>query len=111
MKTYVTSFPSTGFELKRVSREKTSERARMRRRERDLTEIKTKLAGLHEEMKAAVELLQKHQSRFTAQESRIAAQDNRIDLLRQTVWGMLNGRVWRSLELIGRLPRKLFKRT
>ncbi len=67
-------------------------------------EIKTELAGLLEEVKAAVELLQKHQSRITAQ-------DNRIELLDQKIWGIVNGRVWKSLEIIGRLPRKLFKRS
>lgn len=97
--------------LRRVSREKTSERARMRRRDQDLTEIRTALTGLHDEMKAAVELLRKHQSRITAQDLRITAQDNRIELLEQRIWGILNGRVWRSLELIGRVPRKLFGRT
>jgi len=67
-------------------------------------EIKTELAGLLEEVKAAVELLQKHQARNTAQ-------DNRIELLDQKIWGIVNGRVWKSLEIIGRLPRKLFKRS
>jgi len=75
----------------------------MRRSGQELIEIKTELAGVREEMKAAVELLQKHQSRITAQ-------DSRIELLDQEIWGILNGRVWKSLEIIGRLPRKLFKR-
>jgi hypothetical protein len=75
----------------------------MRQSGQELLEIKTELAGLREEMKAAVELLQKHQSR-------IIAQDNRIELLDQKVWGILHGRVWQSLERIGRLPRMLFKR-
>ena|SRR5438552_361846 len=102
---------SEALELKRVSREKTSERARMRRYDQDLTEIRTALTGLHEEMKAAIEVLQKHQSRITAQDLRITAQDNRIELMNETIWGILNGRLWKSLELIGRLPRKLFKRS
>jgi hypothetical protein len=88
----------------RALREKKFERARMRRSGQDLIEIKTELAALRQEMKAAVELLQKHQSR-------ISAQDDRIELLDQKIWGILNGRVWRSLEIIGRLPRKLFKRS
>jgi hypothetical protein len=75
----------------------------MRQSGQELLEIKTELAGLREEMKAAVELLQKHQSR-------IIAQDNRIELLDQKVWGILHGRVWQSLETSGRLPRMLFKR-
>jgi len=84
-------------------RERRLERARMRRGCQDLLDIKTELADLSEEMKAGVELLQKHQSR-------IIAQDNRMELLDQKIWGILNGRVWRSLETIGRLPRTLFKR-
>ena len=84
-------------------RERRFERARMRRGCQDLLDIKTELAGLREEIKAAIELLQKHQSR-------IIAQDNRMELLDQKIWGILNGRVWRSLETIGRLPRMLFKR-
>jgi hypothetical protein len=76
----------------------------MRRGCQDLLDIKTELADLREEMKAAVELLQKHQSR-------IIAQDNRMELLDQKIWGILNGRVWKSLETIGRLPRTLFKRS
>jgi hypothetical protein len=87
----------------RILRERKLERARMRRNGRELLEIKTELAALREEMKAAVELLEKHQSR-------IIAQDNRIELLDQKIWAILNGRVWKSLELIGRLPRTLFKR-
>lgn len=102
---------SEALELKRVSREKVSERARTRRRDQELTEIKIALTGVHEEIKAAIELLRKHQSRFAAQDSRITAQENRIELLEQTVSGMLNGRLWKSLELIGRVPRKLFRRT
>ena len=88
----------------RALREKRSERARLRRTGQELSEIKTELAGLREEMKAAVALLEKHQSR-------LAAEDRRIEVLDRTVWEILNGRIWRSLELIGRVPRKLFKRT
>jgi hypothetical protein len=66
-------------------------------------EIKTEVAALLEEVKAAVELLQKHQSRITAQ-------DNKIRLLDKKIWDILNGRIWKSLEVIGYLPRKLFKR-
>jgi hypothetical protein len=76
----------------------------LRRTGQELSEIKTELAGLREEMKAAVALLEKHQSR-------LAADDRRIEVLDRTVWEILNGRIWRSLELIGRVPRKLFKRT
>jgi chromosome segregation ATPase len=76
----------------------------MRRSRQELSEINTELAGLREEMKAAVALLEKHQSR-------LAADERRIEVLDRTVWEMLNGRIWRSLELIGRVPRKLFKRT
>jgi hypothetical protein len=87
----------------RALRERRFERARMRRGYQDLLDIKTEVAGLREEMKAAVELLQKHQSR-------IIAQDNRMELLDQKIRGILNGRVWKSLEMIGRLPRTLLKR-
>ncbi len=83
----------------------------MRRCDQELTAIRTALTGLQEEMKATVELLRKHQSRIMAQDLRITAQDNRIELLDQKIWGIFNGRVWKSLELIGRLPRKVFKRS
>ncbi len=64
--------------------------------------LETQVAELSDELTVAIELIEKHQSR-------IAAQDRKIDLLDQSIWGILNGRVWRTLELIGRLPRKLFR--
>jgi hypothetical protein len=101
----------------RTLRERKLERARMRWSGQELAEIKTELATLREELKAAVALLEKHQSRIIAavafsekHQSRINAQDNRIELLDQKICGILNGRVWKSLERIGRLPRVLFKR-
>jgi hypothetical protein len=54
-------------------------------------------------MKAVVELLEQHQSR-------LANQDWRIETVEQTVHDILTGRIWKTLEAIGRLPRKLFGR-
>ena len=55
-------------------------------------------------MSAIVELLEKHQAH-------IAAQERRIEMLNETLSDILNGRVWKALEIITRVPRKLFRRT
>jgi septal ring factor EnvC (AmiA/AmiB activator) len=76
----------------------------IRRCNRELSELKNQLAHLSNEMHAIVEILEQH--RVT-----LSAYDRRIEMLDQTVWDILNSRVWKSLEMIGSLPRKLFRRT
>ena len=64
--------------------------------------LERQIAQLRSEVGVAIELLEKHQSS-------IASHDRKIEVLDQSIWGILNGRVWRTLELIGHLPRKLSK--
>src|SRR4051794_14317689 len=92
-----------GVTLSRRSRGAAFGKAQISRYHRELRELENRIARLAQEMSAAIEVLEKHQSH-------IAAHNRRIDWLDRSVRGILNGRVWRTLELIGRLPRRLFKR-
>jgi chromosome segregation ATPase len=89
--------------LKREFREKEIRRAQVRRCNRDLNDLKSQLSRLSAEMSAVVEVLEQHQSR-------LANQDWRLETVEQTVHDILTGRIWKTLEAIGRLPRKLFRR-
>ena len=90
-------------------------RAQSRFHEARLLQLRNQIESLQDELSASVRYIEKLQSRVTAHERRLTTAEEvqcvhgaQIQWAQRAIQGVFAGRLWRSMEFIGRVRRRLF---
>lgn len=75
--------------------------------------MKTELAGIQDELTAAVDYLRDHESRLAGHGLRLAASERRLNghegelaWCREAIQSIVNSRAWKTMARMGRFARK-----
>ena len=96
-----------------VARIRRLQAAQIRLHSQRLEELRTELAGIQEELTAAVDYLRDHESRLAGHESRLAVSERRLNghegelaWCREAIQSIVNSRAWKTMARIGWFARK-----